>query len=157
MKKIMRWFLLTPLLLIATGCPAQVTVNPTVYTCNGVTTFTPLNASSPATGTEYADINPGAGPFCYIIQSTNGAGGNSAASNVSGPTATTASDPNIIADWKAPTSGVVPAGYILSRAPAIQTSILAPSTLTTTSSTAVAQVQPETKAPEIVLTVRSTR
>lgn len=124
--------LLIVMLAAALGCKAQIPPNPTVLACPAATgsTYTPVNQSSPATGTTYADT-PAAGNWCYIAQSQNNTFTpplQSVPSNVAGPFTTTANTSSNTVDlsWTAPTTGVAPTGYVISRAPATLTTITAP-------------------------------
>lgn len=138
MKRVMKIALSAVVLLLALGCNAQVPSNPTVSKCAdpSTTTYAPLNQALPASGLAYTDSKPAAGTYCYLAQSANGAQV-STASNVAGPFTTNGAN-SVALTWDAPTTGVVPTGYILSRAPAITSTILAPNL----KSGSVAEVKP---------------
>lgn len=125
----MRTAVIASLLLVFTfGCRAQVQPNPTVYSCpasNG-TAYAPLNAASPAAGLSYQDAKPAAGQYCYIAQSVISSTGQvSLASNTAGPVALDGVKSTDLT-WTAPTSGPAPTGYVISRAPAIATTLAPP-------------------------------
>lgn len=118
--------------LAAEGCRAQVPPNPTTYTCPVTTgsAYTPLNAPNGTPSLTYADTPTTAGQYCYIAQSVIQPGGQ--ASNPSNTTGafnvtmlTGAKTVNL--SWSAPTTGPTPTGYVISRAPAISSTLLAPS------------------------------
>lgn len=126
---------------LAVGCRAQIPVNPTVYTCPVTTgtAYTPLNQTTPATGTSYSDTTATAGEWCYIAQSVLG-GQSSAPSNTAGPVNFLSTDQSVAVSWTAPTSGPTPSGYAVSRAPATASTILAPTL--STSPTVSGNVKP---------------
>lgn len=106
------------------GCAhGQVQPNPTILTCPSSSGgFTPLNQSTPATGTNYTWVPP-AGNWCVIAQSVLGQAV-SVPSNTAGPVITTGGA--LVANWTAPTAGPAPSGYVLSEAPAISQTLGAP-------------------------------
>ena len=115
-------------LTLSVGCHAQIPSNPGVTSCpvavpNG-NTYAPLNQSTPASGLSYSD-NPGAGNWCYIAQSVKGAN-SSDPSNTTAPLLFTAANHSVGLSWSAPTSGPVPTGYVISRAPAVVQTLGAP-------------------------------
>lgn len=109
--------------LAAVGCHSQVPPNPTVYSCPASTGTAYASISTPVALT-YTDTHPSAGTYCYIVQSTIGAQV-SVPSNIAGPFTTSGAN-SVALNWNAPTSGPAPTGYALSRAAALQTTILAP-------------------------------
>lgn len=116
-----------------TACSdAQVNPNPTTYSCpaTNASLYAPLNQASPATTTTYTDTKPAAGVYCYVAQSVNG-NGVSLPSNVAGPFTLSGSN-SVRLSWTAPSSGVTPAGYVLSRAAAVSATINAPTLGTAT-------------------------
>lgn len=121
--------LLPLLMLAAVGCAhSQIPPNPTTYSCPATTgtTYVALNQSTPATGLTYTDTNPAAGTYCYLAQSVITATGQvSAPSNTAGPLTTSGTN-SVDLTWTAPTSGPPPTGYVLSRAPAVATTVNAP-------------------------------
>lgn len=133
------------MVLFAVGCHAQVTPNPTVYTppVTTGTAYTPLDQSSPAAGTTYTDSTPPAGTYYYIAQSViTSTNQSSAPSNVAGPFTTSGTN-SVDLTWTLPTTGPTPTGVIISRAPAIVSTLTAP-TLGTGSVIATSH---ETSAP----------
>ena len=125
--RLMRYLVVTiaMLLLLAPIACGQIATNPAVVTCPATsgTAYTPLNQNSPATGLSYTD-NPAGGTWCYIAQSVIGTS-SSVPSNVAMDT-TTAADPYVQLNWQAPTTGPAPLGYVLSRAPAVESTLNAP-------------------------------
>lgn len=126
MKRILVLTALILVLYCTAGCKAQIPSNPTTYTCpvSTGTAYTPLNQASPATGLAYTDTKPAAGQYCYIAQSVNGSQ-TSVPSNTAGPLTTSGSN-SVDLTWIAPTSGTTPTGYVISRASAVASTILAP-------------------------------
>lgn len=115
--------------LAAAGCHAQVPANPTVYLCPATTgtAYTPLNQSSPVTALTYTDATPPTGQYCYVVQSVITATGQvSVPSNTAGPL-DVPSGKSVLLTWTAPASGPSPTGYVVSRAPAIASTLGAPS------------------------------
>ncbi len=120
MKKFAVLFAFT---LVAAGCRGQVTSNPTIFSC--------LPASDPsyvkigtATNLGSTDTHPAAQSWCYTVQSTIGPQ-TSLPSIIAGPFATSGSN-SVALTWQAPGSGPIPTGYAIWRAPAAQSTILAP-------------------------------
>lgn len=113
-------------LALAVGCSGQVPPNPTSYSCpsSSGTAYTPLNQSSPTTSLTYTDSKPSAAVYCYIAQSVAGSQV-SVPSNTAGPF-TVATGQSVQLSWTAPTTGTVPTGYVLSRAPAVSSTINPP-------------------------------
>ena len=109
--------------LVAIGCHAQVPPNPTAYTCPASTGTAYTLIGSP-TALTYTDTHPAAGVYCYIVQSTIGSQV-SVPSNIAGPFTVSGSN-SILLTWNAPTTGPAPTCYAMSRAQAIQSTILAP-------------------------------
>jgi hypothetical protein len=126
------------------GCHAQVPPNPTAYTCPATTgtLYTPLNQSTPATGLTYTDSKPTAGQYCYIVESEIGVQV-SLPSNTAGSFTTSGAN-SVILTWQAPSSGPTPAGYYLSRAPAVLVTLGAPTVV----AGSVAEVTPLLPIPE---------
>jgi hypothetical protein len=118
-----RVYALFTVALVAVGCKAQVPPNPTVSTCPASTGTVYALISSPTTLT-YTDTHPAAGSYCYIAQSTTGTQV-SVPSNIAGPFTTSGSN-SVLLTWQAPTTGPAPTGYAISRAPATQSTIIAP-------------------------------
>ena len=125
-KFLVRIALFTSVILLAStaGC-AQVPAGPIVYTCpvavDGGTAYTPLNPSTnagnpPVAGTTYKDTSPGAGQYCYIVQSWV-APNSSVPSNVAGPQAVTGTQ-SVTLTWTPPANSTGYT-YVVSRAPAI--------------------------------------
>ena len=123
MKKI--FALVCVMTATAIGCHSQVPPNPTTFTCPSTsgTAYTPLNQSSPSTGLTFSE-KPASGTYCYIAQSVNGSVV-SVPSNTAGPL-TVASGQTASLSWSAPTTGPTPTGYVISRATASSSTILAP-------------------------------
>lgn len=124
----MKEFLIGLSVFAAIGCHAQVPSNPTVYTCpaSSGTAYTPLNQASPATGLTYTDSKPASGEYCYIVQSVVSSTGQiSIPSNVAGPVALDGVKSTLLS-WSAPTTGPAPTGYVISRAPALASTLGAP-------------------------------
>lgn len=119
------------LAVAAIGCRAQVPPNPTSYNCpsSSGSNYTPLNPSSPASGLTYTDTPTTAGHYCYIAQSViTSTGQISTPSNTAGPLniTTLTGAKSVALSWNAPTTGPTPDGYVLSRAPAISSTVIAP-------------------------------
>lgn len=111
---------------ITVGCKAQIPPNPTVFTCPAVGTYAALNQATPATGLTYTDTHPAAGTYCYIAQSVDAATGQiSVTSNIAGPFTLSGSNSTLLT-WTPPTSGPTPSGYVLSRAAAVSSTLIAP-------------------------------
>lgn len=119
-------FVLIAGVLFVAGCHGQIPPNPTAYTCpaSSGTIYTPLNQSTPAAGLTFTDSKPAAGVYCYIAQSTLGTQVSNP-SNTAGPLTLSGTNSTSLT-WSAPGSGPVPSGYVISRAPAIASTILAP-------------------------------
>ena len=132
---------LLSLVLVAVGCRGQVPPNPTVSTCPASTGTAYALISSP-TGLTVTDTHPAAGTYCYIAQSTIGAQ-ISVPSNIAGPFVLSGAN-SVLLTWNAPTIGPAPNGYAISRAPAIQSTILAPALVNGT----VAEVKPALVVPD---------
>lgn len=111
---------------IVTGCHAQVPPNPTAYTCpsSSGTAYTPLNQNSLATVLTYTDSKPASGVYCYVVQATVGVQV-SLPSNIAGPF-TLDGTQSVDLSWKEAITGTAPYGYIVSRAPATASTIVAP-------------------------------
>lgn len=127
--------------LAAVGCHSQVPPNPTVYSCP-VSTGSAYTLVGSPTGLSYTDSKPAAGVYCYIAQSTIGTQV-SVPSNIAGPFTLSGSNSTALS-WNAPTSGPAPTAYAISRAPAIQSTILAPSLV----NGQLAEVKPAMAVPE---------
>jgi hypothetical protein len=136
-----RTYALLAFALIAVGCRGQVPPNPTVATCPASTGTAYALISSP-TALTVTDTHPAAGSYCYIAQSTIGPQV-SVPSNIAGPFTTSGSN-SVLLTWNAPTTGPAPTGYAISRAPAIQSTIIAPALVNVT----VAEVKPALIAPD---------
>lgn len=109
------------------GCHAQPTPKPTVYTCPAPGSYVALNQATPATGLTYTDTHPAAGTYCYVATSYLASTGQlSDPSNVAGPFTVNGTN-SVLLTWNAPTVPPTPSGYILSRIPATQTTLFAPS------------------------------
>ena len=117
-------FTMAAVALLAVGCHAQVPPTPPVVMCPAIGVYMPLNAApnnttaASITGTTYADV-PGAGSWCYIVQSWAIVSPAtvyqvSSPSNVAGPVVITAALPVAALSW----TGVSGYTYIVSRAPA---------------------------------------
>lgn len=129
---------------LTAGCHAQVPPNPTVYNCPATTgtAYTPLNQSAPATGLTYTDTKPAAGTYCYIAESVIASTGQvSVPSNTAGPLTLSGANSTLLS-WTAPTSGSTPTGYVLARAAAVASTVLAPVLGTPTTAQALPQVRP---------------
>jgi len=128
----MKRFPLAPLasfaLLALGGAPlgCQVKPNPTSYSCQGIATYTPLNATA-SPSLSVADT-PSAGTYCYVVQAASTAFTPTLYSPASDPTTpfTVTGTQQIALTITPPTAGVTPTGYIVSRAAAISVTILAP-------------------------------
>ena len=113
------------------GCHAQLPPNPTTYSCppSSGTAYSALNSSTPATGLTYNDTHPAAGTYCYIVQSvidqTGQPRGISLPSNIAGPFTLSGTNTTALT-WNAPTTGPTPTGYVMSRAAAISSTLIAP-------------------------------
>lgn len=129
------------LALIAAGCHAQVPPNPTVFTCPASTGSAYALIGSP-TALTYTDTHPASGTYCYIVQSTIG-GQVSVPSNIAGPFTTSGSN-SVLLTWNAPTTGPAPTGYAMSRAAAVQSTLLAPALV----NGQVAEVKPALSLPD---------
>jgi len=133
--------------VIASGCHAQVTPNPTIYACPAATApaYTPLNQSTPTTALTYTDSKPVAGQYCYIAQSVNATTSQvSLPSNTAGPVAPSGTN-SVVLNWSAPTSGAALSGYVLSRASATASTLNAPIMGTST----LAEVQHDTNTYQL--------
>lgn len=138
----MKRFALIPILaLVAVGCRGQVPPNQTVATCPASTGTAYALISSP-TALTVTDTHPAAGTYCYIAQSTIGPQ-ISVPSNIAGPFVLSGSNSTILT-WNAPTTGPAPTGYAISRAPATQSTIIAPALVNGT----VAEVKPALATPD---------
>ena len=138
----MKRFALIPLLaLVAVGCRGQVPPNPTVATCPASNGSAYVLVSSP-TALTVTDTHPAAGTYCYIVQSTIGAQV-SVPSNIAGPLTTNGSN-SVALTWNAPTTGPAPTGYAMSRANAVQSTLIAPALVNGT----VAEVKPALVTPD---------
>lgn len=135
---------LAALLLIPAGCRAQSNSNPTVYSCQPTTgsLYAALNQNSQTTALNYTDTHPPAGVYCYYAQSTIGAQ-ISLASNTAGPFTLSGTNSAQLT-WTGPVSGPAPTGYLVSRAPATASTLLAPILGTGN----VAEVKPALSAPD---------
>jgi hypothetical protein len=122
-----------------------------------------LNASSPATGTTYADTALASGQVtCYIAQSlqtVNGQKGTSAPSNIAGPytTPATGSAHLTTLTWTNPGSGTFT--YLVSRVDAISTAVPIPSlnTAPVISDGAIPRPAPAAKDAPVELVARVAR
>ena len=126
---------------VAVGCHSQLPPNPTVFSCPAATGAAYASVSSP-TGLSYQDTHPAAGTYCYIAQSTIGAQ-ISTPSNIAGPFTTSGAN-SVQLTWNAPTTGPAPTAYAISRAPAIQSTILAPTLV----NGVLAEVKPALPMPD---------
>ena len=124
MKRIFALAILAILSVAATGCPGQIPPNPTTYTCppSTGTAYTALNQASPTASLTYS-WTPASGTYCIVAQSVLGSAV-SVPSNTAGPV--TATGAPLTASWTAPTTGPAPSGYVISAAPAVQTTLGAP-------------------------------
>jgi hypothetical protein len=146
MKRIL---LLTAAMLALAGCHAvsQVPPNPTVNTCppsNG-SAYSAISGSTtaPLAATTVTDTKPVAGTYCYIVQSAIPSTAQvSVPSNTAGPYTTSGSN-SVLLTWNAPTSGPTPTGYIILRAPAVSSTLLAPAL----GNGSVAETNPLTTTP----------
>ena len=117
------WVLTLAVLPLTAGCHGQIPPANPVYQCpaKDSTAFQPVNASSPASGSTYADPVPAAGQYCYgAVGNFNG--GSSESSNIAGPV-TAAAGQKVNLGWNA-----LPSGYTVTiyRAAAISTTPTAP-------------------------------
>lgn len=124
----MKRVLFAAVLIAAAGCAhGQVPPNPTAYSCPSVTAsnYTPLGAAAGAVQTD----SPAAGTYCYTAQSVNNTFSPPLQSAASAPTTpqTITAGQTVTLTVVPATGGVTPTGYIVSRAPAIAVTILAPS------------------------------
>jgi hypothetical protein len=112
------------LMPLTAGCHAQVPPNPVTYSCppSTGTAYAPLNQASPTAALTYS-WTPVSGVYCVIVQSTLGTAV-SVPSNTAGPVA--AAGDTFTASWTPPSTGPTPSGYVVSMAPAVQTTLGAP-------------------------------
>ena len=125
-KRIYALSLLALLSLAATGCPGQIPPNPTTTSCpdSTGTAYKALNQASPTAALTFS-WTPAAGTYCVIAQSVIPATNQtSVPSNTAGPVAATGAP--LTASWTAPSTGPAPTGYVISVAPAIQSTLGAP-------------------------------
>lgn len=131
---------------LAVGCHSQQQSNPTVNTCKVASggVYVTLNIAAPSTGLSYTDTHPAAGAYCYVAQSVVSTTGQiSDPSNIAGPFVLSGANSTQLS-WTAPASGTAPTGYIISRAPAASSTLLAPSI---TNGQVAQTVQPALPAP----------
>jgi hypothetical protein len=135
MTRILIALLLAPL---TAGC--QVQPNPTTYSCppSGGTAYAPLNQANPTAALTY-QWTPAAGTYCIVAQSILGSAV-SVPSNTAGPV--TATGAPLTASWTAPGTGPAPSGYVVSMAPAVQTTLGSP-----TLAPAIASIEPPGARP----------
>lgn len=154
MKFTLKFSALVLFVLMAAGCGAQIPPNPTVISCAVATapSYTPLNQNSPVTVLTYETAALPPGTYCFIVQGEI-APNYSDPSNVAMVT-TTAADPYVLLTWTAPTTGTAPAGYVLSQATAVQ-STLNPPVMGGASATATASIVKKNSNQELALNLKA--
>lgn len=159
MKKCL--LLISLFVLVAAGCKGQQNANPTGFSCplpsaNGYTILNPIGSTTngPVNALTYKDPTPGANTFCYYAQAVDTTPSPalvSIASNVVMVTVT--GSESVTLNWTAPTTGVTPTGYILSRVQATVVTI-APPAVGTVTAAELAKPEPQTQETAVARPLR---